>query len=1069
MAEINPNVRPAAQAKPAAQPQPKSRPLPTNAEANRLTGLASGLNTDRIIDTMMAVEKKRLEPMQNQKVDNQVQLEALGLVKTTLEKLQAGAKSLAGRTIWDGKLVESSDEDIVTATGSAGAKPGKHTLIVDRLALNHQIASQGYENADTQIGQGKFKITVGENSPTTVTIDASNNTLTGLKDAINLSGKDVQATIIKTGNKERPNQLVLTSQKTGSQGRIKLEVDLKGGETPVFENEVEAPSEWKGVGAPEAAAGKPGAGGAGASDTVVRVVGDYKGSADRTFTFTVVQSGQIGGDKPVQLRWKDDTGRSGQVQLDALNYAPGQPVEFTDGLALVLSKGEVLVGDSFNFRARTQRTSLSWWLSPEQRTAAYSQPSGWSRQTTHGAPVVEGPYTGEKGQKFTLTVQSGGQVGSSQGMQIEWKSEDGDVGVISVGDGYTPGTKLALTDGLTLSLNPGVLAKGQQSTFSVEPKSQSSKWWLSDEDRAVESKVLDITNWTGVEQRELGEVGPTPELPPEIGPRQSNVKVTVAGKYAGDEAKVYTFTASRDGTIGTTKDLRIHWEDEKGTKGDLTVGEDYTVGTPLPFDAGLSVAFAAGRVFKDDLFTVRTRTATIQAPQDAQVRFGATELGGGLEITSSTNELENVIDGVKLTLVAADPKPVNITIKGDTKQAVTAVLDFVKQYNDLSALIIEATKYDKEKNEAGPLQANRELPELSNQLAKMLTDPVAGLPKTSNMIFSLGVKLDNKGMLTADESAVQKKVEDNFAAVADLFREKGESTNSAVVVVGMSDATRINAEGYPVDVQQIATQGYYLSPALPPRLQIPPGGNRFQVTVDGRRSEEMELEPKEYTVGDYARALQNKITNDKQVGDRGVRVMVEGNRIRVLSGRFGTTSGIAFSAVNGALTAGVGLLNGESAPGKDVAGTIAGRPAEGSGQLLKSKEGDDSGAAGLRLLVKLNENQLSATGPESKVTVTRGVASRIATYLAGFADPNKGQFKRMTDTLRSQITTIDAQLSRMEERIEAKRHGLQEKFSRLEVQMSKLKSQQSYMAGQLGGGGGGGGMEAAIMNASRKK
>jgi hypothetical protein len=327
MAQINPSARAATQASPknapataaaaAPPPQPKGRSL-TNADINRIPGLGSGLNTDQTIAALMAVERKRLEPVQVQKAKSQVELDAFALVKKELEQIEGSVKGLAGRSIWEGKLVESSNESVVTATATAGAKPGKYTLIVDKLALNHQIASQGYENSDTPVGKGKFKITVGEGAPVTVTIDDTNNTLMGLKDAINFATKEVSATIIKTGNKERPNQLVLTSQKTGTQGRIKLDVDLKGGETPLFENSVEPPSPWKGLEAKESGGAGP-VKGTGASTAIVRVVGDYAGKDDRTFTFNAVQNGEVGGEHPLQMRWRDNTGRSGQIQLDSFN------------------------------------------------------------------------------------------------------------------------------------------------------------------------------------------------------------------------------------------------------------------------------------------------------------------------------------------------------------------------------------------------------------------------------------------------------------------------------------------------------------------------------------------------------------------------------------------------------------------------------------------------------------------------------------------------------------------------------------------------------------------------------
>ena len=1032
----------------------------TARDINRMPGLGSGINTDQTIEALIAVERKRTEPIQEEKVQRTVELESFNMVKGEIERMQEASKTLAGRAIWEGKLVESSNENVVKATASAGAKPGKYTMIVDKLALNHQIASQGYETQDVQVGLGRFKITVGEGAPVTITVDQTNNTLAGLKDAINTATQDVQASIIKTGNREKPFQLVLTSQKTGSVGRVKPEIELKGGTPPLFVNSVEDPSPWTGVGEAEKPGAAPTAGGKGASDVIARIVGEYKGKDDHTFTFTVVQDGQIGGDRQVQMRWKDDSGRSGLFQLDKLNYAPGTPVELADGLAVVFSKGNVVVGDSFTFETRTERSDLAWWVSPEDRKAGFSQPSAWQRQGTFGTPNVEGPYTGKEPLNFTLSVKGSGQVGAASDLKVLWKSSVGETGVLNIGEGYEVSGKLALTDGVTLALNQGVLTDGQAATFKVTPEEKSGKWWLSEKERIVPARVLDVSNWSVKEaakqKKGVIEAGQMPELPVEAGPRTSTTKVTVAGKYTGDEAKAYTFTAKSDGTVGTTKELKILWEDDKGGKGEVRVGDGYQGGTPLPFDAGLVVAFGPGRVFKGDTYTVRTRTATIQPPQDAVIRFGATDLGGGLEITSSTNDMDNVIEGVKLSLASTDAKPVTVTIKGDTTKATDAIVAFMNEVNQFEALIGELTKYDKDNNFIGPLQGNREVTDIRNRLNRLMVDPVPGLPKTANMLYGLGVKLNDKGLFIVDEDTLRQKVEKDFASVADLFRDKGESSNANVAFVGMTDATRVSADGYPVAIRKVATQAAYLSPELHEPVAIDNTNNRLVVDVDGKRSDEIVLEPKIYSLAEYARTLQNKITNDKQVGDRGVRVSLDGPRLRVQSGRFGKASNIAFLASGDRTKAGVGLLDGQAAPGQDVEGAIGGQEAEGNGQLLKAK--DKSGnASGLRLLVKLNPAQLKAGAPVATVKITRGVASRVAQFLGQELDPYKGEVKRVTDNLRKQIGNMDEQLGRLDERIEAKRRGLQEKFSRLETQMAKLKSQQNYMSGQMAQLGGGGG------------
>jgi flagellar capping protein FliD len=1017
-----------------------------NTNPNRVPGLASGLNTNQTIDGLLQLERKRLEPVELRKKQTEVELESFNQVKASLEALKGTVETLSSNAVWEGKLVESSDEAIVTATATAGARPGKHTLVVDRLALNHQISSQGYAATDEKVGTGRFVITVGEEPAITVVIDETNNTLEGLKDAINAATKDVQATIIKTGNQLKPHQLVLTSQKTGSAGKITLEIALRGGETPNFSNFVEEPSDWKGVGEAAPAAKVPT--GTGASNAIIRVVGDFTGSEDKTYTFTAVQTGTIGGENSLQMRWKASTGESGVLELDAFNYAPGEAIAFADGLSLVFSEGDMLVGDSFTVDARAEKSDLYWWLAPEQRKAGYTQPSRWQRQDTFGGPKIGGEYQGEDDTDFKLTVEGSGQIGASPNLSVRWESGTGDSGILRVGRGYQPGTPLALVEGLTLSLDPGVLNAGDTATFSVTASKLSTRWWLDEEERKIPSQIKSVSKWESVEVEEGEEIVEQPPFPEEFGPRVSNAEVKITGEYTSDEAKVYTFTALRDGAIGTTKDFVIRWEDNKGNSGQLAVGDTYQLGQPLPFDSGLSVAFGPGQVFKDDSFTVRTQTSTIQPAQDAKVRLGATEFGGGLEITSTTNELEDVIEGVKLRLVAPSEKPVTITIKGDTEKALANTLKFTEDFNTFANLVNELTKYDQENEVAGPLLSNREVDQFRRSLTSLLINPVGGLPTRANMVFTLGIKLTDKGTLQVDENTLRSKVSDDFGAVADLFRNRGVTGNSAVDVVGVTDDTKPNPDGYPVEITQLATQGHYTTPALNAPVVITEQNNRFLVTVDGKQSQPIVIEPGAYSIEEYAGALQNQITNDPVIGNRKVRVSQDGERIRVQSGTFGASSGIAFTPVAEGTLAGIGLTGGQQVSGQDVAGAINGEPAEGLGQILRGSESSES-VKGLRLFVTLSENQLSQSGPEAMVKVTKGVASRMSAYLNGIVDPLRGEMKRITDGLRTRIKGYNEQLTGINERIERKRRDLQNRFTRLETQMATLKSQQNYMASQL--------------------
>lgn len=124
-----------------------------------------------------------------------------------------------------------ADTAIATASATAGAVTGSYNLEVSALAASQRLVTPSYAggNASTAIATGSLQIEFGKlsgNSYTadnarsaTITIDSSNATLGGLRDAINASNIGASATIVTGINGA---QLVLSSNNTGLSNVIRL-------------------------------------------------------------------------------------------------------------------------------------------------------------------------------------------------------------------------------------------------------------------------------------------------------------------------------------------------------------------------------------------------------------------------------------------------------------------------------------------------------------------------------------------------------------------------------------------------------------------------------------------------------------------------------------------------------------------------------------------------------------------------------------------------------------------------------------------------------------------------------
>ena len=87
--------------------------------------------------------------------------------------------------------------------------------------VSSQILSSGFAETSSTLGNGTVSITVGTTT-TEITIDDTNNTLDGLRLAINNSGANVQANFLNDGSATNPVKLVISGTQTGIDNAVSI-------------------------------------------------------------------------------------------------------------------------------------------------------------------------------------------------------------------------------------------------------------------------------------------------------------------------------------------------------------------------------------------------------------------------------------------------------------------------------------------------------------------------------------------------------------------------------------------------------------------------------------------------------------------------------------------------------------------------------------------------------------------------------------------------------------------------------------------------------------------------------
>ena len=199
-----------------------------------ISGIISGLDTQSIISQLMELARGPVTRMETKKTSLSNQITAWQDANTRILALKTKADALATASTFDAKTATSSDESIVKGTAAYSAQAGSYYLTVNSLARAHQLKTEGYANTTSTVGTGTISIAVGSGAAKDIVIDESNNSLVGVRDAINRAGAGVTASIINDGTAGSPYRLIITSNTSGVAGRLTVTTSptLFGGVAP---------------------------------------------------------------------------------------------------------------------------------------------------------------------------------------------------------------------------------------------------------------------------------------------------------------------------------------------------------------------------------------------------------------------------------------------------------------------------------------------------------------------------------------------------------------------------------------------------------------------------------------------------------------------------------------------------------------------------------------------------------------------------------------------------------------------------------------------------------------------
>jgi len=190
-----------------------------------ISGIVSGLDTDTLIEQLMAIERRPLVLMQERKTTLEKQRDAWRDVNTRLNNLRDRMAELSRLSLFERRAVTSSKAEVATATANRNAVEAVYRISVQQLAAAHRVAGKRFETDDGKAAPkeplglcGEARLRVGQNGDwITVAVD-EDDTLESIAAKINeAAGGAVIARVLD-------GWLILEAKETGAANTLEFEV-----------------------------------------------------------------------------------------------------------------------------------------------------------------------------------------------------------------------------------------------------------------------------------------------------------------------------------------------------------------------------------------------------------------------------------------------------------------------------------------------------------------------------------------------------------------------------------------------------------------------------------------------------------------------------------------------------------------------------------------------------------------------------------------------------------------------------------------------------------------------------
>ena len=180
-------------------------------------------------------------------------------------------------------------------------------------------------------------------------------------------------------------------------------------------------------------------------------------------------------------------------------------------------------------------------------------------------------------------------------------------------------------------------------------------------------------------------------------------------------------------------------------------------------------------------YSAHDNTVELTAATDASLTLD------GVTVTRSTNTIDDLFDGMEMTLLKTTSGAETIGADWDSTTALAAMNVLVEQINTLNSTMADLSKRSTDGTENGPLAGDPLVRGIRSRMRAITTEPIRGYGDDPIYLANFGLRTERDGSITLDENTFLKAFKDNPADFSAIVENRITASNPGIKVSAFSD------------------------------------------------------------------------------------------------------------------------------------------------------------------------------------------------------------------------------------------------------------------------------------------